>query len=82
MTPITIDLDALADAIAERVASRLARQQSSATLLTRAQVAERLNRSASTVKRLQMQLGFPKPVRLGGGRPMWRAAEVDAWAGG
>jgi predicted DNA-binding transcriptional regulator AlpA len=74
-----IDIDALADAVARRVVDQLKPQTVDAVLLTRAEVAQRLGRSTSTVKRLQMTPGFPKPVRMAGGRPMWRASEIETF---
>jgi predicted DNA-binding transcriptional regulator AlpA len=82
MSVLHLDLDALAEAVADRVIAKLARQPAGASapqLLTRAQVAERIGRSVSTVKRLQAVPGFPRPVRLAGGRPQWRASEIELW---
>jgi predicted DNA-binding transcriptional regulator AlpA len=50
-------------------------------LISNAEAAERLATSASGLYRLRAQHDFPKPIRLSGprGKPLWDAAELDAF---
>ena len=73
-----IDLDTLADAIAERI-----RVPQRDRLIGLAQLADLLGCSKTTASRIAGKAGFPKRISLptdeGRGSPRWRYGEVMAW---
>lgn len=48
-------------------------------LLTKDDVARIIKRSARHVQNLVSENLIPAPIRIGGGRPLWRRADIEAW---
>jgi predicted DNA-binding transcriptional regulator AlpA len=48
-------------------------------LLTKAEVARIVKRSMRHVQNLLNKRLIPRPIRIGGGRPLWRRTDIERW---
>ncbi len=48
-------------------------------LLTKSEVARIIKRSTRHVQNLLNAGLIPPPIRIGGGRPLWRRADIESW---
>lgn len=48
-------------------------------LLTKSEVARIVKRSTRHVQNLLNKGLLPRPIRIGGGRPLWRRADIERW---
>lgn len=48
-------------------------------LLTKDEVARIIKRSARHVQNLVSGNLMPTPIRIGGGRPLWRRTDIEEW---
>ena len=87
--PITVlDEDTLRRILGEELDARLDRIRAATVpatandapgLLTREQLAERLQLDVRTLRRLEREGAVPRPVRIGDRIARWRRADIDTW---
>ncbi len=70
------------ETVSDTVEAALDKRVAPGEFLTKAEVADRLRANPRTLdhwRRRCPELGFPKPIRLGDRKMVWRASDIDEW---